>query len=39
MFDQVLEDVEEQCRQERVPMLGPEKAKLLASCVKKQNQP
>ncbi len=35
MFDTVLEEVEQQCRQERVPMLGPEKAKLLASCVEK----
>ncbi len=30
MLDQVLEEVEEQCRAERVPMLGPDKAKLLA---------
>ncbi|MDE0634803.1 MAG: class I SAM-dependent methyltransferase [Candidatus Poribacteria bacterium] len=35
MFDKVLEEVEEQCRAERIPMLGPEKAKLLASCVEK----
>ena len=35
MFDQVLEEVEEQCREERIPMLGPDKAKLLASCVEK----
>lgn len=35
MFDKVLEKVEEQCRAERVPMLGPDKAKLLASCVEK----
>ena len=35
MLDQVLEKVEEQCRAERVPMLGPDKAKLLASCVEK----
>ena len=33
MLDQVLAEVEEQCRQERVPMLGPDKAQLLASCV------
>ena len=33
MLDKVLEEVEEQCREERVPMLGPDKAKLLASCV------
>lgn len=35
MFDKVLEEVEEQCRAERIPMLGPEKAKLLASYVEK----
>ena len=35
MLDQVLEKVEEQCREERIPMLGPDKAKLLASCVEK----
>lgn len=35
MFDKVLEEVEEQCRAERIPMLGTEKAKLLASCVEK----
>ena len=35
MFDQVLEEVEAQCRAERVPMLGPDKAQLLASCVEK----
>ncbi|MDE0690535.1 MAG: hypothetical protein OXI61_20425 [Candidatus Poribacteria bacterium] len=33
MLDQVLAEVEEQCREERVPMLGPDKATLLASCV------
>ncbi len=33
MLDQVLEEVEEQCREERVPMLGPDKAQLLASCI------
>lgn len=37
MFDKVLEEVEQQCRAERVPMLGPEKAELLASCVEKAN--
>lgn len=37
MFDKVLEEVEQQCRAERIPMLGPEKAKLLASCVEKAN--
>ena len=35
MFDKVLEEVEQQCRAERIPMLGPDKAKLLASCVEK----
>ena len=35
MLDQVLAEVEEQCREERVPMLGPDKAQLLASCVEK----
>ncbi len=35
MFEKVLEEVEEQCRQERIPMLGPAKAKLLASYVEK----
>ena len=33
MLDQVIEEVEEQCREERIPMLGPDKAKLLANCV------
>ncbi len=35
MFDQVLKEVEAQCREERIPMLGPEKAKFLADCVEK----
>ena len=35
MFEKVLEEVEQQCREERVPMLGPNKAALLASCVEK----
>ena len=35
MFEQVLADVEDQCRAERVPMLGPAKAQLLANCVEK----
>lgn len=35
MFDNVLNEVEEQCRAERIPMLGPQKAKLLAGCVEK----
>ena len=33
MFEQVLQEVEAQCREERIPMLGPEKAKFLAACV------
>ena len=33
MLDKVLKEVEEQCRAERVPMLGPDKAKLLARCI------
>ena len=33
MLNQVLEEVEEQCREEQIPMLGPDKAKLLAKCV------
>ena len=35
MFDDVLNEVEEQCREERIPMLGPEKAKFVAHCVEK----
>ena len=35
MFDQVLQEVEAQCREESIPMLGPEKAKFLAACVEK----
>lgn len=35
MFEDVLEEVEEQCRLERIPMLGPDKAKFLASWVRK----
>ena len=35
MLDKVIKEVEEQCREERVPMLGPDKAKLLASCIEK----
>ncbi len=35
MLDKIIEEVEEQCRKERVPMLGPDKAKLLASCIEK----
>ena len=35
MLDKIIEEVEEQCREERVPMLGPDKAKLLASCIEK----
>lgn len=33
MFDQVLQEVEAQCREESIPMLGPEKATFLAACV------
>lgn len=33
MFDQVLQEVEAQCKAERIPMLGEEKAKFLAACV------
>ena len=35
MFEQVLADVEEQCRLERIPMLGPKKAEFLANCIEK----
>ncbi len=35
MFEQVLQKVEEQCREERIPMLGPEKAKFIAEWVEK----
>ena len=35
MFDQVLQAVEAQCKEERIPMLGEEKAKFLAACVEK----
>lgn len=33
MFEKVLKEVEDQCREERIPMLGPEKAKFVAECV------
>ncbi len=33
MFEQVLQAVEAQCKAERIPMLGAEKAKFLAECV------
>ena len=33
MFEQVLQEVEAQCREERIPMLGSEKAEFLAACV------
>ena len=33
MFEQVLQEVEAQCRAERIPMLGPEKAAFLAARV------
>ena len=35
MFNQVLQEVEAQCKEERIPMLGEEKAKFLAACVEK----
>ncbi len=35
MFEQVLQEVETQCREERIPMLGPEKAEFLAARVEK----
>ena len=35
MFDEVLQEVEAQCKVERIPMLGEEKAKFLAACVEK----
>ena len=35
MFDKVLKEVEAQCREERIPMLGPEKAKFIADYVEK----
>ena len=35
MFDEVLQEVEAQCKAERIPMLGEEKAKFLAACVEK----
>ncbi|RKU31657.1 hypothetical protein C6497_01175 [Candidatus Poribacteria bacterium] len=35
MFDQVLQNVEKQCRDERIPMLGPEKAEFVADCIEK----
>lgn len=33
MFEKVISEVGEQCREERIPMLGPEKAKFVAKCV------
>ena len=35
MLEQVIKEVEEACREERVPMLGPDKAKLLEICIEK----
>lgn len=35
MFDRVLQEVEAQCREERIPMLGPEKAEFVANCIEK----
>ena len=37
MLDHVLQEVEAKCREQRIPMLGPEKAKFLAESVKKAN--
>lgn len=35
MLEQIIKEVEEECRAELVPMLGPDKAKLLASSIEK----
>ena len=34
-FDQVLQEVDERCREQHIPMLGPEKAEFLADLVQK----
>ena len=34
-FDQVLQDVDERCREQHIPMLGSEKAEFLADLVQK----
>ena len=35
IFDQVLQEVDERCREQHIPMLGPEKAEFLADLVQK----
>ena len=35
VFDQVLQEVDERCRERHIPMLGPEKAEFLADLVQK----
>ena len=35
VFDQVLQEVDERCREQHIPMLGPEKAEFLANLVQK----
>ena len=35
VFDQVLQEVDERCREQHIPMLGPEKAEFLADLVQK----
>ena len=34
-FDQILQEVDKRCREESIPMLGPEKAEVLATLVEK----
>ena len=35
VFDRVLQEVDERCREQHIPMLGPEKAEFLADLVQK----
>ena len=35
IFDEVLQEVDKRCREESIPMLGPEKAEVLATLVEK----
>ena len=35
IFDEVLQEVDKRCREESIPMLGPEKAEVLAKLVEK----
>ena len=35
VFDQVLQEVDERCREQHIPMLGSEKAEFLADLVQK----